>query len=166
MNWVQQLNELNTSSTQRLVGRVLMDYYNSSTELCCPSQKRIAKDTGLTSRSVISAINALVDIGALRVSKKRSEKKNWDYNIYELMMIEIDDNSKSFKYDWSIDNDDVIDYDDKIHSRVNDVHTIHIAEDLNEDVIVGFDKNSYIKLADGSYISEQKLYEEYLNIHK
>ena len=72
------LNQL--SSTEKLAAVMLASRRNTHTLQCNPSHNRIAKDMGVTRRTSINSINALVEKGI--ISKLRDKFKSNHYLFY------------------------------------------------------------------------------------
>lgn len=165
--WIDQLQTLSVSSTQRLVGRILMDYYVDESELCFPSQDRIAKDAGLSRKAVSGAIKALTESGVLRMTKRRSKGRKWDNNYYELLLLDEDKDytkAPSYSNDWRVDVEDVIDFEDigpYSYVTLGGINKEGQTVDTT-DIDIGFSTNDYMKLPDGSFRSGKKLYADYL----
>ena len=55
------------SCSAKTVGYIILDRYNTNTQLCYPSYERMAQDSGLTRRSCITGVNQLVERGYAQI---------------------------------------------------------------------------------------------------
>ena len=81
-SWQQAILESALPPTTRHVLLTLATYMNSHGDNCFPSHQTIAKNTGLTVRSVITHIQVAVDAGFLVKEKRNLPGRVWDANEY------------------------------------------------------------------------------------
>jgi len=65
-------SKVKLSPSSRLVIRCLIDFYNPQKGLVYPGQKTVAECTGLTERSIVSAVNELRKEGLILTTKKKN----------------------------------------------------------------------------------------------
>ena len=80
--WRTAILNSNLPSTQRYVLHVVGFHMDKHGRNCFPSTKTLARETGLTERTVITHLRNSRNEGWLRVSERRREGKDWKLHTY------------------------------------------------------------------------------------
>ena len=66
------------TSTQRIVLIYLANHHNQRNNRCDPSEKTLARETGLSVRAVRSSINALLSLGLIDRKQRFNRSNSYD----------------------------------------------------------------------------------------